>query len=69
MMNLNELKRSTPHPLRPVFSGYSRARIAEALGIHAAYLGNVLCGNMKPSADLESRMQTLAEEIRRAEAE
>lgn len=63
MSFLNDLKKPVHHQLKPIFGKYSRAQIAQSLDIHSAYLGNVLCGHMKPSDSLEKKMQSLAKKI------
>ncbi len=65
-MNLEDFKTSTPHPLKSVFKGYSRAKIANHLGIHANYLGNLLNGNCKPGKDLAARIEKLAEQFKQS---
>ena len=65
-MNLEDFKQNTPHPLKSVFKGYSRAKIADHLGIHANYWGSILIGNCKPGKDLAARIEKLAEQFKQA---
>jgi hypothetical protein len=67
VIDLEELKKTRPHPLKSIFERYSRQRLAECLGIHPEYFGRILCGACKPGPELAQRMQELAESIERAE--
>jgi hypothetical protein len=66
-ISLADLRTQTPHSLKPIFDRYSRAKIAALVGCHPQYLRDILQGKWSPSADLESRMQQVAGEIREAE--
>ena len=66
-MNLDDFKQNTPHPLKPIFKGFSRAKIAEHLGIHANYWGSILIGNCKPGQELAARITKLADEFKQAQ--
>jgi hypothetical protein len=66
-LSLKDLRTTNPHPLKPVFDRYSRAKVAALVGCHPQYLGDILHGRLSPSAKLESRMRQLAKEIREAE--
>lgn len=65
-MNLEKFRKTTPNPLKPVFKGYSRAKIANHLEIHPCYWGAILNGNVKPGAELAARIEALAEQFRQA---
>ena len=65
-MNIEEFRTSKPHQSKSVFKGFSRAKIADHLGIHACYLGNILNGNCKPGKELAARIEKLSEQFRQA---
>ncbi len=67
MVDLDSLRHHLAHPLKSIFNRYNRAQIADKLGIGPTYLGNILQGHYQPGADLEVRMQELADQIRQAE--
>jgi len=67
-LSLADLRTTETHSLKPLFDKYSRAKIAGLIGCHPQYLRDILSGKWSPSADLESRMQRVADEIRKAEA-
>ncbi len=67
MLDLNKLRHQEHHVLKPIFERYNRGQIAKLLGIQTTYLGNILQGHYQPGADLEKRMQELANQILKAE--
>jgi len=67
MIELDLLRQHSVHPLKSIFNRYNRAKIADKLGIGPTYLGNILQGHYQPGADLEVRMQELADQILQAE--
>lgn len=65
-MNLEEFRTVKNHPLKPVFNGYSRAKVAYHLGIHPCYWGAILNGNVKPGRELAARIEKLSEQFKQA---
>jgi transcriptional regulator with XRE-family HTH domain len=67
VIDLEELKKTQEHPLKPIFDRYSRQKLAGLLGVHPQYLGSILIGTSRPGPALAKRMQELAESIEAAE--
>jgi len=66
-IEIEDLKKTDPHPLQPLFTKYSRSKVAAKLDIAENYLGNILNGHLRPGPKLSKRMRILALKIKRAE--
>jgi len=67
MIDLNELRYGSPHPLKALFDNYDRGQIANKLGIPTLYFNYIIQGYDKPFPEIEKRMHELAEAIKEAE--
>jgi len=66
-IEIEDLKKTDAHPLKPVFQNYARSKIATNLDIAPTYLGNVLNGHLFPGPKLSKKMKILAIKLQKAE--